>query len=72
MPITITLGSEVNNEAAARVRQVADDYALRDPQFNGARIRIERGDFTSIDGDSVPQADIGRLFGSVQRAIDGR
>lgn len=64
---TITLAYEVNAAAVARVQRLLDDVALRDPNWNGAEFRIDRDEFTSIDGCDEISGAI--LLNRVQQAI---
>lgn len=69
MSATITLDSTVSADAFARVQALAEEVVLRDCDWNGASISVERGDYTSIDcQDEVAGT---ALLARVYRAIDG-
>ena len=65
---TITVSFDVPAEAFARVEMMAHEIELNDPNYNGADIRVVRGDFTQVD-DSDELRGAG-LFCRVQNAID--
>ena len=67
MATIIQIAYEETQEAVARVRELLDETALRDPNWNGAQFEVERDDFTCIPGRD--DADAAVLFGKVQRAL---
>jgi len=67
MAYTITL-SAADSHALETVRAAVTDLALRDPDFNGANIRVERGSHTAVDGpDELAGA---RLLAYVVHALE--
>lgn len=53
---TITIANEVSAQAVAKIRELLDDVALRDINWNGAEFQLERGDFTCIENDDSHEA----------------
>ena len=69
MTATITVDFSASAEAFARVEALAAETVLRNVNWNGATLRVERGEFTCIDGaDEIAGA---ALLNDVYRAIDG-
>lgn len=66
---TIQLSYDTPAAAVARVEAMLNDVALRDPNWNGADFRVERGDYTCIVDDDSYQA--AALLRSVFETIDG-
>lgn len=55
-----------------RLRELADSYAANDPDFSGAIIEIEKGDFSYIDSnDEMDSYDVQRFFNDAQAVIQG-
>lgn len=48
---TITIAYEVSNSAFERIESLVERELTHNSVFSGAKIEIERGDFTSIDSD---------------------
>ncbi len=67
MATIIQIAYEETQEAVARVRELLDETALRDPNWNGTQFEIERDDFTCIPGRDDVAAAV--LFGKVQLAL---
>lgn len=64
----VKVAFDVSDEAVERVEKIVDDVLMRDPNWNGSQIEIERDDFTCVDcSDEVAGAV---LLSKVQRAID--
>lgn len=67
MATIIQIAYEETQEAVNRVRELLNETALRDPNWNGAQFEIERADFTCIpDRDD---ADAVILYGKILRAL---
>lgn len=65
---TITVSFDVPAAAFARVEALAKEVKLNDPNYNGADIRVVRGDFTQVD-DSDELRGAGLLY-RVQSEIE--
>ena len=65
---TITISFDVPAAAFARAEAMAKEVELNDPNYNGADIRVVRGDFTQVD-DSDELRGAGLLY-RIQREID--
>lgn len=66
---TIQIAANVSAEAFARVQALAVETEKTDPNWNGADIRVERGDFTCVEGADELAGAV--LLKSVFHAIDG-
>ena len=66
---TIQIAANISAEAFARVQALAAETEKTNPNWNGADIRVERGDFTCVeDADELAGS---ALLHAVHRAIDG-
>ena len=66
---TIQIAHEVPDEKIANIRALLAETSLRDINWNGAKFRIVRGDFTCIPKDN--SSDAVSLFYAIQGIISG-
>lgn len=69
MTTTIYVADTVSAAAFARVESLAAATADRDINWNGETIKVERGDFTCVEGSDELRDTI--LLNAVDRAISG-
>ena len=69
MSTTIYVAEHVSATAFSRVQALAEQTSLRDVNWNGATINVERGDFTCVEGSDELRDTI--LLNAVDRAIAG-
>ncbi|AYH33243.1 hypothetical protein F6Q07_22020 [Pectobacterium parmentieri] len=55
---TITIAYEVSEGAFSKIESLVDSELTNTSFFSGARISIERGDFTSIDSDDYDYVEL--------------
>ncbi len=69
--MTIHLARDVSAEAEVQIRRLVDRECWQNPNWSGHVFRIERSDFTSIDGRDSNAARAVVLFHQIQGIISG-
>ena len=69
MAITISISHDAPAADFKRVEDLAAEVSLRDVNFNGDDIRVERGDFTCVDDADEVRGT--QLLQRVYAAIEG-
>ena len=66
---TIKIAHEVPAATVAKIAEYLDEVARRDINWNGARFKLSRGDFTCIPNDDRMQAI--QVLNGINDIIDG-
>ena len=67
---TIKIAYDVSDDAVARVESALNDVLLHDANWSGAEFKIERDEYTWIEGDESHNA-ASLLHSVIQPAISG-
>ncbi|MEI7177109.1 hypothetical protein [Pectobacterium carotovorum] len=62
---TITIAYEVSEDAFAQIESMVESELTNTSFFSGARVSIERGDFTSIDSDDYDYVELLNKINSI-------
>lgn len=66
---TIVIAYDVQDDKIKEIERLLNDVAIRDVNWNGVQLEIERGDFTCIPDDE--SADAVKLLNKIQEIISG-
>lgn len=66
---TIVIAYDVQDDKIKEIERLLNDVAIRDVNWNGVQLEIERGDFTCIPDDE--SSDAVKLLNKIQEIISG-
>lgn len=65
---TVTIAFEVSDDKIKKIERYLEDVKIWHSDFSGDELRIERGDFTEIDGEMISCVEI---FHRIQDIANG-